>query len=328
MTTNPPDALLDALRRGDRFVLTGHRRPDGDALGSALGLARLLRSLGKSASIWNRDEAPTVYRALPGADRIHVGSEPPTGFPEAFSAAITLECPSLDRTGLEEQLCRLPILNIDHHLGNQHYGGVNWVDTAAPALGAMIYRLGRALDARLDHDTATALYLTLVTDTGGFRFANATVEAFQAAAELVREGAQPEKVALWVYESHPVAAIRLLGEMLTSLELHDGGRIATVVLTHDMFERAGATAADAEDLVDTPRSIAGVEVVALLRQLEGERWKGSLRSRGAVDVERIARQLGGGGHKNAAGFETGGERRALLLRLVDELQTALTEAAS
>jgi phosphoesterase RecJ-like protein len=124
-----------------------------------------------------------------------------------------------------------------------------------------------------------------------------------------------------------VAAIRLLGEMLTSLQLHDSGRIATVVLTDDMFRRAGATAADAEDLVDTPRSIAGVEAVALLRQLGGERWKGSLRSRGAVDVERIARQLGGGGHKNAAGFETEGPPDALLERVVGELQRALDEAS-
>jgi phosphoesterase RecJ-like protein len=328
MTTNPPDALLDALRRGDRFVLAGHRRPDGDSLGSALALARLLRSLGKSALVWNRDEAPTVYQALPGADRIHVGAEPPAGFPEGFSAAVALECPALDRSGLEAALAQLPVVNIDHHLGNQHYGAVNWVDTAAPSLGVMIHRLGQALDATLDEETATALYLTLVTDTGGFRFANATAEAFEAAAELVRQGAKPERVALWVYESHPVAAIRLLAEMLQSLELHDGGRVATVVLTHDMFARAGATSADAEDLVDTPRSISGVQAVALLRELDGGRWKGSLRSRGGIDVERIARQLGGGGHKNAAGFETAGDRAELLGRLVGELQQALREAAA
>ncbi len=328
MTTRPPDALLEALRRGDRFVLSGHKRPDGDALGSALGLARILRSLGKSALVWNRDEAATVLRSLPGVERVYVGEAPPSGFPEAFSAAITLECPSLDRTGLEQALGRLPILNIDHHLGNQLYGSINWVDTSAPALGAMIYRLARALGAALDEETATALYLTLVTDTGGFRFANATVDAFEAAAALVREGAKPEKVALWVYESQPAATMRLLGEMMRSLELHDGGRIATVTLTAEMFERAGATAADAEDLVDYPRSIAGVEAVALLRQVDGDRYKGSLRSRGPTNVERIARQLGGGGHKNAAGFEASGDRATLLAQLVEELKRALAEAGA
>lgn len=327
-TTNPPDALLDALRRGDRFVLTGHRRPDGDSLGSALGLARILRSMGKSAVVWNRDDMPTVYHALPGSDRIHVGEAPPAGFPEAFSAAITVECPSLERSGLATQLSRLPLLNIDHHLGNDHYGKVNWVDTSAPALGAMVYRLAQALVVELDEATATILYMTLVTDTGGFRFSNATAEAFEAAASLVREGAHPETVARWIYESHPVASLRLLGEMIGSLELHHDGKIASVALTTPMFERAGATAADAEDLVDHPRSIAGVEAVVLLREIGKDRYKGSLRSRGPVDVERIARALGGGGHKNAAGFETDGALDELKGRLVSEVAAALEAAGS
>jgi len=327
-TTNPPDSLLEALRDSERFVLTGHRRPDGDSLGSALGLARILHSMGKDALVWNRDDMPTVYRALPGSERIHVGEEPPAGFPETFGAVVTVECPSLERTGLEAHLCRLPILNLDHHLGNERYGAVNWVDTSAPALGALVYRLARALGVELDEVTATMLYLTLVTDTGGFRFANATAEAFDAAAALVREGAHPETVSRWIYENHPEASLRLLGEMIPSLALHHDGRIATVALTADMFERAGATAADAEDLVDHPRSIAGVEAVALLREIGADRYKGSLRSRGPVDVERIARGLGGGGHKNAAGFEADGRLEELMDRLVAELAEALEAAGS
>lgn len=327
-TTNPPDALLDALRRGDRFVLTGHRRPDGDSLGSALGLARILRSMGKGAVVWNRDEMPSVYAALPGSDRIHVGEEPPAGFPEAFSASITVECPTLERTGLGEHLSQLPILNIDHHLGNDHYGKINWIDTSAPALGALVYRLAQALSIELDEATATVLLLTLVTDTGGFRFANATAEAFDAAASLVRSGARPETVSRWIYESQPLAGLRLLGEMLGSLELHEEGKIASVVLTTPMFQSADATAADAEDLVDYPRSIAGVEAVLLLRQIGDDRYKGSLRSRGPVNVERIARGLGGGGHKNAAGFEVDGALDELRSRLVGQLAEALETAES
>jgi len=327
-TTNPPDSLLEALRGGDGFVLTGHRRPDGDSLGSALGLARILRSMGKDALVWNRDDMPTVYHALPGSEGIHVGEEPPAGFPETFGAVVTVECPSLERTGLEAHLQQLPILNIDHHLGNEHYGTVNWIDTSAPALGALVYRLAKALGVELDEVTATMLYLTLVTDTGGFRFANATAEAFDAAADLVREGAHPETVSRWIYESHPEASLRLLGEMIHSLALHHDGRIATAALTADMFERAGATAADAEDLVDHPRSIAGVEAVALLREIGEDRYKGSLRSRGPVDVERIARGLGGGGHKNAAGFEADGRLEELRNRLVAELAEALEAAGS
>jgi phosphoesterase RecJ-like protein len=318
-----PDGLLQALRNGQRFVLTGHRRPDGDSLGSALGLARVLRQLGKGAQVWNRDPMPPVYAALAGSDRIHLGETPPKGFPEAFDYAISLECPTLDRTGLAEHLKVLPVLNLDHHLGNELYGEVNWIDTGAPALGEMIYRLADLLGVDLDALTATALYTAVMTDTGGFRFGNATARAFEVAALLVRHGARPEQVSQWIYESQSEATLRLLGEMLGSLQLHHDGRIATVCLLDGMFERAGATATDAEDLVDYPRSIAGVDAVALLRQQGPRSFKGSLRSRGEVDVESIARSYGGGGHKNAAGFETTEDVEALTAALVERLQQAL-----
>ncbi len=319
----PPDGLLQALRNGQRFVLTGHRRPDGDSLGSALGLARILRSLGKGAQVWNLDPMPPVYTKLPGSARVHVGEEPPTGFPDNFDYAICCECPTLDRTGIADALSLLPILNLDHHLGNDLYGEANWVDTGAAALGMMIHRLAEALGVQIDADTATSLYTAVMTDTGGFRFGNTTAEAFDAAAALVREGAQPERVSHWLYESQSEATLRLLGEMLRRLELHHDGRIATVLLLDEMFERASATAADAEDLVDYPRSIEGVDAVVLLRQQGANSFKGSLRSRGNVDVERIARSYGGGGHKNAAGFEVEGAVDSLRAELVASLGEAL-----
>ncbi len=201
--TKAPEDLLRKIRQGNRFLLTSHVNPDGDAIGSELGLARLLRGLGKGAVVWNRDPIPTVYKPLPGSDRIHVGEEPPAGFPEKFDAIIVLECPSPDRTGLEKHLAERPVINIDHHLGNQCYGTVNWVDSAAPAVGEMVYRLAQGLKATLDPELASCLYLTLVTDTGGFRFSNATPAAFEAAAALVRDGAHPEQVSQWLYESQP-----------------------------------------------------------------------------------------------------------------------------
>ena len=302
MSPKVPEDLLAELRRGERFLLTSHIHPDGDALGSAIGLARLLRLLGKSATVWTRDVAPQVYQALPECGQVHTGEVPPEGFPELFDAVIVLECPGLHRTGLEQHFDQLPRLNIDHHLGNELYGAVDWVDTASPAVGEMVFRIGQALDLALDTDTANCLYLALVTDTGGFRYSNSTPAAFEAAAALVRAGAQPARVAQWLYESQPASAIRLLGEMLRSLELFAEGRVATVWLTEEMFQRAGAAPGDSEGLIDHPRSIGGVEAVALFRQLPSGAVKASLRSRGAVDVEAIARHRGGGGHHNAAGF--------------------------
>jgi bifunctional oligoribonuclease and PAP phosphatase NrnA len=307
--TKAPEDLLRKIRQGNRFLLTSHVNPDGDAIGSELGLARLLRRLGKGAVVWNLDPIPAIYRPLPGSDRVHSGAEPPAGFPEKFDSIVVLECPSLDRTGLEQHFSPgavLPVINIDHHLGNQHYGAVNWVDSAAPAVGEMVFRLAQALKVALEPEIASCLYLTLVTDTGGFRFSNATPAAFEAAAALVREGAHPEQVAQWLYESQPLAVVRLLGEMLQTLALHHGGRIATVRLDPEMFARAGAAAGDSEGLIDHPRSIAGVDAVALIRRREDGSHKVSLRSRGEVDVEKIARHHGGGGHRNAAGYALDG----------------------
>ena len=321
-TTKAPEELLKQLRSGHRFLLVSHMNPDGDAIGSSLGLARILRSLGKGAVVWNHDEVPKLYSKLAGSERIHTGQAPPAGYPESFDALISLECPSLDRTGVESAIGDIPIINIDHHLGNEHYGQVNWIDTAAPSLGEMIYRIARGLMVELDQDTATALYLTLVTDTGGFRFSNSTPAAFEAAAALVTEGAKPEQVAGWLYESQPLSAIKLLTEMLPTLEVHDE-RIASATITREMFDRAGASTGDTEGLIDYPRSIAGVEAAALLRQVGEDQYKVSLRSRGSVDVEKVARRNGGGGHRNAAGYLLEGSLDEVRARVVEELQAAL-----
>lgn len=318
-----PEPLLKHIRGGHRFLLTSHAHPDGDAIGSALGLARILRQLGKGATIWNLDRTPTIYQPLPGSRLIHVGEEPPAGFPDLFDAVIVLECPSPERTGLESALTGQKLINIDHHLGNEQYGEINWVDTSAPAVGEMIFRIARALKLSLDADTATLLYLTLVTDTGGFRFSNTSANTFEAAAALVNEGASAQRVSQWLYESQPVGVMRLLGEMLRTLELHHEGRVATAWLTHEMFTNAGAAEGDSEGLIDYPRSIAGVEAVALFRQLDDNRFKVSLRSRDGVNVEKIARRFGGGGHQNAAGFSTDGERQAVFEQAVEALTEAL-----
>ena len=323
--STPPEALLRRLREASRILVTSHTSPDGDAIGSQLGLARVLRSLGKSATIWDADPVPAIYQPLPGADRIRGGGEEPAGFPDNFDLLVVVECPTLERTGLADRLAgALPVVNFDHHLGNQLYGAANWVDTAAPAAGEMVLRLARALGHEPDADTANCLLLALVSDTGGFRFSNASPRAFTAAAELAALGADPERISLWLYESRPEASLRLLGEMLGTLRRHAEGRIATVTLTPDMYRRAGAVASDSEGLIDHPRSIAGVDAVALLRDLGGGDIKVSLRSRGSsLDAESLARGHGGGGHRNAAGFRCTGELEEARERVAKEMEEGL-----
>lgn len=322
-TSKVPEPLVTRLRGCHHILLTSHANPDGDAIGSTLAAGRLLRQLGKATTVWLRDPVPRIYRALPGSHKIHTGGEPPARFPELYDAVVVMECPSTERTGLADFLNDLPLLNIDHHLGNELYGTVNWVDTAAPAVGEMVFRLARAMQLAIDRDTANALYLTLVTDTGGFRFSNTTAAAFDAAADLVREGASPETISKWLYESQPESVMRLVGEMLQTLEIHDEGRVATAWMTREMAQRAGAQPGDSEGLIDYPRSIAGVEAVAMFREIEDGRLKVSLRSRGSVNVERVARRFGGGGHQNAAGFSSAKTRQELHAETVDALAAAI-----
>lgn len=324
MTNNQvPEGLLTALRDGHRFLITSHISPDGDAIGSELGLSRVLRSLGKATTVWNRDATPSLFAPLRGADRIHTGEESPTGYPDSYDGIIVLECPALSRCGLDQVLGDLPVLNIDHHLGNELYGAINWIDSAAPAVGVMVLQLAKALRAMVDADTATALYLALVSDTGGFRHANTSAEAFKSAAALVEEGARPELVAQWLYQNRSPEALALLREMLGSIQLHSGGQVSTALLTREMFERAEASEKDTENLIEYPRSIGGVEAVALLRQVDGDTFKVSLRSHGRISVEQIARAHGGGGHRNAAGLMMQGPADEVRRQIVIELTEAL-----
>lgn len=320
-----PEELLDAIRNGHRYLIVSHISPDGDAIGSALAAARILRNMGKSAVVWNLDSTPHLFNAMPGSDRIHVGEDGPSGFPEAFDYALILECPQLNRTGLETQLQSLSILNIDHHLGNERYGVFNWVDTGAPAVGELVYRLAQAAHVEIDETTATLLLLALVSDTGGFRFSNATVRAFESAASLVEDGARPEVVAEWLYENRSLASLRLAAAVIGTIQVdEEDPRIATAVVTQDMYAASGASAADTEGLVDYPRSVAGVEAVALMRQLDApDEWKISLRSRGAIDVQSIALRYEGGGHRNAAGCLFRGSIDDARQRIVDELRELL-----
>jgi phosphoesterase RecJ-like protein len=322
-----PESLSARVAAAGTILITSHANPDGDAIGSELGLAAALEAAGKRVTVWNADPTPPGYSRLPGADRIHVGAAPPAGFPAGFALAIVLECPTLDRSGLGDRLVELPIVNIDHHLGNSGYGVENWIEPQRAAVALLVAELVEAIDAPLPVEAANCLLVGLRTDTGGFRFANADPDAFRGAARLVERGARVEQVAQWLDESRSEGSIRLLGEMLATLERHAAGRVASVHVRLEMFERAGATVGDSESLVDVPRTIDGVQAVVLLRELAEDDWKISLRSRGAVDVEAIARRHGGGGHRNAAGCRFEGTLDRACDRFVAELERAIEEAS-
>lgn len=320
-----PKLAVDRLRAATRALLTCHRRPDGDALGSELALAELADRLGVATVICNRDPAPSSLEHLPGASRLMAADTLPEGFPARFDLAVTLECTELERTGFE-QLDQVAILNIDHHKANPLFGEVNYVDETSPAVGEMVWRMFTAAGVEPSPAAATNAYVALSTDTGDFRYSNATERAFRAAAEMVDAGADPTQVATWVHESRNLASVLLLGEALRTLSLDCDGRLATVEVDPAAFERCRATPADSEEIINHPRSIAGVEAVAFFKQWESGTVQVSLRSKGAVDVRRVAAIFGGGGHTNAAGCTINGElssaRELLTAELVRLLGTS------
>ena len=320
-STDPRDAVK-RFKDAYRILLTCHRNPDGDAIGSELALAELAGRIGVDAAIVNRDATPANLALLPGADRIVVADTLPEDFPDGFDLVVTVECPGLDRAGLEG-LARLPILNIDHHPANPAYGVVNYLDETSPAVGEMVWRMYGEIGIVPTPATATNLFTALSTDTGDFRYSNATEQAFRAAAEMVDSGAKPAMVAEMVHGHRSEASVRLLGEVLQSLRIESGGRLAVMTADEEAFRRAKARPEDTEEIVNIPRSIAGVEVVTFLKQFEPGIVRVSFRSRGDFDVRKIAAGFGGGGHRNAAGCTITGDLGDAERRVTTALADAL-----
>lgn len=304
MTTNPPEVaaseVAERIRGGRKFLITSHRNPDGDALGSGLGLQRLLRRLGKTAAMQVRDGFNRVLYNIPGANEVSISDALPPDYPKGYDAIFTMECPEVERTGYA--VLPGPVVNIDHHLGNTMYGEINYLDMEAPSVGEMVMQLNRRhLRVPLDRETATALYVSLATDTGFFRFHNTTLRAFEAAEELVRAGVVPGDVSLWINESASRGSVKLLGLCLSTLEVTPGGKIATIELPKRFFAEAGATPEDTEGIVNYGRMIDGVLVSALLKEVDEKSTRVSMRAKPGVDVQAVAAMFGGGGHKAASG---------------------------
>lgn len=326
ITLGDPEVAVTRLRRAKRVLITCHANPDGDALGSELALTELADRLGVDYVVTNHDPTPLNLSRLPGIERIAVAPELPTDFPDGFDLAITLECSSADRCGFVG-IDRLPILNIDHHKSNDRFGEVNFLDSEAPAVGEMVLKMFDCAQIQPSAQAATNMYAALATDTGDFRYSNATSRAFRAATSLVEAGAAPAQVAEWVHEHRSLATVRLLGEAMRTLEVSSQGRLATIAVDRAAFDRAGATPADTEEIVNLPRSIAGVEAVAFFKQWEEAVVRVSLRSKGALDVATVAARFGGGGHTNAAGCTLNDSLDRVRVRVTQELKQLLENAS-
>jgi phosphoesterase RecJ-like protein len=302
-------AVAAALRERGRFLVTSHEAPDGDALGSLLGMQLALRSLGKDAVMFLGGPAPLPgeYRFLELGDR-GLLRELPADAGERVLVAV--DCASASRVGAEPGLVeRAPYtVNIDHHHDNPRFGDVNLIVPDASSTGEVLADVFRELGVELTPEIAEALYIALVTDTGRFQYANTTPKALRLAAELVEAGADVHRVFQGVYENVQFAKLKLLARALDRARVLEGGEIVVSHLLRDDFEAVGATEPYSEGIIDVLRSVEGALVSALIREPPREGGpvrKVSLRSSvDEVDVSAIARRSGGGGHREAAGFSS------------------------
>jgi phosphoesterase RecJ-like protein len=320
MTTISPeiDQIVDAVRTRRRFVLSSHARPDGDSIGSQLAMAYTLRAMAKDAVVVNADPAPPPLMAFPGVRDIRI--EP--GVEGDFDAAIIMECGDLKRTGVSG-LDRFFVVNIDHHPGNTGYGHINWFDPAAAACAEMVYDLVRALGVPLTREIATHIYLAILTDTGSFHYSSISTRTFEICRECVAAGVDPVMVARNVYDSNNMGRLKLFGAVLGAMQIDQTGRIAIVYVDHEMARVAGGTYEDTEGLVNLPLTVKEIEAVIFFKQEKGDQYRVSLRSKGDVDINAIAKEYGGGGHKNASGCTVTGPIEELQKTLVEKVEGAI-----
>src|SRR5438105_10394404 len=305
-TTSELGAAADAIRGHERFLLTTHENPDGDALGSLLAAKLAFDQLGKDSVMTLHGDAP-----LPGEYQFMPLAELQRRWPDDVSerVLVALDCANESRIADPEVLGRVPLsIDLDHHHDNSRFGDVNLVVPDASSTGEVLRDLFRELDVELTPEIAEPLYIALVTDTGRFQYTNTTPKALRLAAELVEAGADVHRVFQGVYESVQFAKLKLLARALDRAQVYEGGRIVISYLLRTDFAEVGAAEPYSEGIIVYLRAVEGADMAVLIREpprQEGPTRRVSLRaSIDELDVSAIARKSGGGGHRQAAGFSS------------------------
>jgi len=310
--------ILKVIRENHTFFISSHMRPDGDSIGAQLALASLLRRLGKDVYIANRDPVPAVYQFLPHSNDIHIVEKVERDFDVAF----ILDCSDLQRTGnIIDLKNRVKIvINMDHHIDCELFGDYNYVEPQASSVAEELYDLFKQSHLEIIEEEALALYVGILTDTGRFQEANTTHHCHEIVAELIRKGISPQVVSQKVYEARTGTGLKLLSLTLSTLEVTADGKIALLLITQDMYKKTGAREDEVEGFVNFARDVKGVEAGILFRETDvGNQFRVSFRSKGKIDVSKIARLFGGGGHRNAAGCAIQGNVEEVKQRILNAI---------
>jgi bifunctional oligoribonuclease and PAP phosphatase NrnA len=306
--------ICEALLRYRRVVVTSHMRPDGDSIGSSLALAWALREVGTEARVVHHDRPPLQLADFPGTQDIEVGEAVPAG----TDAVVVLECGDIARTGLSG-IDGLPVINIDHHPGNSGYGDVHWFDGTASACGEMIFEIIAELGVPLTADMATQLFVAVVTDTGSFRYPGVSPRTFSICARLLEAGADPVSTARKLFDSHTLGRLRLQAAVLQTLEIDASGRLAMLTLTDAALTASGGAPEETDGLINLPLGVKAIQAAVFFKEAGDGHWRVSLRSKGEIDVGRVARSFGGGGHKNASGCTLEGPLESVRASILDRV---------
>ncbi|MBI4843488.1 MAG: bifunctional oligoribonuclease/PAP phosphatase NrnA [Nitrospirae bacterium] len=318
--------LLTLIKNNGSFLIVSHFNPDGDAVGSSIALAMGLKKLGKKVHIANRDKVPDALAFLPSSGL--VGREAPEGVVDVLCV---VDCNTMERTGLKNLKASKTIV-MDHHIMPDNAGEL-WdndtlnhsiIDPGISATGEIVFSILSELGVVIDKDMAVNLYTALLYDTGGFRYANTTPESLSVASRLVAAGAEPWRITKELYESVPYNAMKLLAAAYKTIE--KDGKMAWMTVTKEMLAETGTTAEHTENFVDYPRKIKGVEVAVFFREEADDLCKVSLRSKGGINVQKIAAIFGGGGHAPAAGCTVKGPLNEVTRRILDAVREALRKS--
>jgi bifunctional oligoribonuclease and PAP phosphatase NrnA len=313
--------VVELIENKQQFGITTHIKPDGDGVGSSLGLCWLLKSLGKSAEVIVRGDIPPAYRDLPGADEIRNIER----VDKPYDAVFVIECSDLERPGIAGLEGEFTV-NIDHHATSEHFGTINWIDSTASAVGEMIYNLCKAIGGRVTREIAECVYMALVTDTGSFHFSNTTERTLKVASELIKAGVKPAAISEAVYNNYPWSRIELMRQVLGTVRRDESGKVACLRQTLKMREQAGAVDGDNNGFVNIPLSAKEILAAVYMREVGPDEYRVSLRSKGDINVAKVAEKFGGGGHRNAAGLRIEGDWDEKEAELVDAVREAVERA--
>ena len=304
-----------------KILITTHKNPDGDAVGSSLGWYHFLKKMGKDVEIFYRDRIPYFFDFLPGVEKVGSGAE----IKGSYDWVIITDVSDPKRTGFEEIPAKKSLV-IDHHVTAEPFTDYAVIEPTISSTCELSLGIMKLINPELiDTLVAYPIYTGMVTDTGSFSYSNTSPETLKAAAELIKKGVEPYKVYTNIFERNRINRFKLLELVLKTLEFALGGKVAHITLYKKFLEETGAYPEESEGFINYPRSIEGVEVAVFFKEVEPGKWKVSLRSKGKVDVAKVAKSLGGGGHKMAAGFEAEGKLKEIKERLFKELELALEE---